>query len=168
MSVLDDAARIHPDEWWWIKADGADLFSGLGTSVRGVWSGDVDLADGKLQISHRTHQDQIESLHSIGGKRESHVAIAHQLGVVKQQLVDDVDFVFSSKCTKLNTCCRIELCVGLQLTAKKYSEKQREGKSSEKLMFALAWDVEELERLDRAGRKLAVDCECLSEKFLSL
>ena len=70
--------------------------------------------------------------------------------------------------TKLNTCCRIELCVGLQLTAKKYSEKQREGKSSEKLMFALAWDVEELERLDRAGRKLAVDCECLSEKFLSL
>ena len=60
-----------------------------------------------------------------------------------------------------------EIYTGLQLTAKKYGEKQSEGKSPEKLMFALAWDVQELERLDKAGRKLVVDCECLTSKLLS-
>ena len=44
-SVLEEAAHAHPNAWWWIKADGADLLSGLGESVKGEWSGDVDLND---------------------------------------------------------------------------------------------------------------------------
>lgn len=98
MSVLDDAARIHPDVWWWIKADGADLVSGLGTSVRGLWSGDVDLADGKLQIAYKAHKDRLHLLCSIGENRQSHASIVNQLRAAKQQLVDDIDFVSSSKC----------------------------------------------------------------------
>ncbi len=50
--------------------------------------------------------------------------------------------------------------------AKKYSEKQAEKKSPEKLMFALAWDVEELQRLDQNGRALTVDCQCLADKVI--
>ena len=36
-----------------LKADGADSVNGLGESVAGVWSGDVDMADNAL-----THQSQ--------------------------------------------------------------------------------------------------------------
>ena len=35
-----------------LRADGCDLVSGLGESVQQVWSGDVDLADGKVQKMH--------------------------------------------------------------------------------------------------------------------
>ena len=55
----------------------------------------------------------------------------------------------------------------MSTATKKYSEKQADGKSPEKLMFSLAWDVEELERLNELGRKLAVECECLKDKLLS-
>ena len=58
VSVLDEAVRAHPNTWWWIKADGADLVSGLGDSVKGVWSGDVDLAD--------DHQNRIDFIHQLG------------------------------------------------------------------------------------------------------
>lgn len=40
---------VHPDSWWWVKADGVDLVPGLGESMRREWSGDVDLNDGSLQ-----------------------------------------------------------------------------------------------------------------------
>ena len=47
--MLDDAYRSAPNTWWWVKADGVDVVKGLCESVRGVWSGDVDLNDGKLE-----------------------------------------------------------------------------------------------------------------------
>ena len=59
VSVLDQAASVHPDSSWWIKADGVDVLPGLGESMRMEWSGDVDLNDGALQRQHsatRLHQ----------------------------------------------------------------------------------------------------------------
>ena len=47
--MLEEANAAHPSAWWWIKADGADLLSGLGESVKGEWSGDIDLNDGSIQ-----------------------------------------------------------------------------------------------------------------------
>lgn len=49
LTVLDNAVKSDPDGWWWIKADGVDVVKGLGESTRGLWWGDVDLNDGKLQ-----------------------------------------------------------------------------------------------------------------------
>ena len=46
--MLDEAAKHHPNPWWWLKADGCDITSGLAESMRGVWTGDVDLNDGGL------------------------------------------------------------------------------------------------------------------------
>ncbi len=45
-----------PDTSWWIKGDAVDLVEGLGESVRGEWSGDVDLHDGKLQQLFQQYQ----------------------------------------------------------------------------------------------------------------
>ena len=49
MAVLDRANEAHPGVWWWVKGDGTDVIAGLGESVKHVWSGDVDLTNGKLQ-----------------------------------------------------------------------------------------------------------------------
>ena len=54
VSVLDEAVRSHPDTWWWVKADGTDLVSGLGESVSGEWSGDIDLND-RTYMAYRKH-----------------------------------------------------------------------------------------------------------------
>ena len=49
MEVLREAKRVHPDAWWWVKADGCDIVGGLKESI---WSGDID----------QLHQDYMESL----------------------------------------------------------------------------------------------------------
>ena len=47
-AILDEAANLFPNVNWWIKADGVDIVSGLGESVGGKWTGDVDLNDRKV------------------------------------------------------------------------------------------------------------------------
>ena len=47
--VLDEACKHHPHAWWWVKADGCDLVSGLAESVSEIWHGDVDLNNGELE-----------------------------------------------------------------------------------------------------------------------
>ena len=66
LSILDESVRAHPNTWWWIKADGVDLVSGLGESVTGVWSGDVDMGDGQLQAAYQLHQERLHFLSGLG------------------------------------------------------------------------------------------------------
>ena len=47
--VLDQAATVHPNSQWWVKADGVDLVPGLEESMRMEWSGDIDLIAGAIQ-----------------------------------------------------------------------------------------------------------------------
>ena len=47
--VLDEARKHHPNAWWWVKADGCDLVSGLAESVSEIWHGDVDWNNGELE-----------------------------------------------------------------------------------------------------------------------
>lgn len=42
--MLDEiVANSPPNSSWWIKGDACDVVSGLGESVKGVWTGDVEL-----------------------------------------------------------------------------------------------------------------------------
>lgn len=45
-----------------------------------------------------------------------------------------------------------------------YSAKQQAGKSTDKAMFKLAWDLKDLSDLDETGRKLKVNCETIKDK----
>ena len=47
--VLDEVRKHHPNAWWWVKAGGCDLVSGLAESVSEIWHGDVDLNNGELE-----------------------------------------------------------------------------------------------------------------------
>lgn len=49
--MLDEASKHHPNTWWWLKADGCDVVSGLAESMRGTWSGYVDLNNGDVDDS---------------------------------------------------------------------------------------------------------------------
>ena len=95
---MDEAARVHPESWWWIKADGCDLVSGLGESVRGEWNGDVDLNDGAISHLYNEYQQHLDFVTSIGGeKRSDHVSLKNDLCRLKQHMAEDIEFVTKSK-----------------------------------------------------------------------
>ena len=94
--MLDEAARAHPESWWWIKADGADLVSGLGESVSGVWSGDVDLADGALVRARNLYDQRLHFMGELGKHNTDSTAIAQDLAKAERQICTDVEFI--SKC----------------------------------------------------------------------
>ena len=54
--VLDEACKHHPHAWWWVKADGCDLVSGLAESVSEIWHGDVDLNNGEFEAQYTAYQ----------------------------------------------------------------------------------------------------------------
>ena len=94
MSVLDEAAKVHPESWWWIKADGVDVVSGLGVSVSGTWSGDVDLGDGALESLRERYQAQIQLVKSIGvHNRQADSIILKDLQDTEQIVLQDTDFI---------------------------------------------------------------------------
>lgn len=101
---MDEAANIY----WWIKADGADLIRGLGTSVNGIWSGDQDLADGSLQKAYDAHKHRVDFLSSIGqNKQLNPVEVVQQITVAQQQLVNDIDFICTRKSHNHMYSCNI-------------------------------------------------------------
>ena len=98
VSVLDEAVRAHPNTGWWIKSDGADLVSGLSDSVKGVWSGDVDLADGALKKAYDDHQNRIDFIHQLGqDNRTSSLEMTEDLTVIERETIQDAIFLSTSK-----------------------------------------------------------------------
>lgn len=108
--MLEEAVSAHPDGWWWIKADGADLLSGLGESVKGEWSGDVDLNDGSTQQLYRNYRKQLDFLDSISVK-VGDCNLKRDIEMVRQQTVQDIDFVCASKFTTLTSYTRKINCM---------------------------------------------------------
>ena len=49
VAILDEAVRLLPDAVWWLKADGVDVVSGIGESVRSAES------ESSLSESSRIH-----------------------------------------------------------------------------------------------------------------
>ena len=93
-NVLDEAARIHPDSWWWIKADGCDLVSGISESTNGQWSGDVNTDEDVLKELYEKYQKKLEFVRNIGIEDRS---LIDCIDVIKQQVVDDIKFITTSE-----------------------------------------------------------------------
>ena len=69
---MDAANNANPGTYWWIKGDGCDVVPGLGESVAGEWSGDVDLNTGDLQRCYEQYRSKLAFLSGIGpGKSHS-------------------------------------------------------------------------------------------------
>ena len=93
-TVLDEAARAHPDSWWWLKGDGCDITKGLTESIRFEWSGDVDLNDGSLQVQYEAYRERLAYIESISLDGE-HGDTVGQLERVSSDLSVDLDFIHS-------------------------------------------------------------------------
>lgn len=79
--------------WWWIKADGCDILPGVAESMRGVWSGDVDLNGGHLKeqkASYNNHLSEIERLSMV-----DRASLVKQLSSQIGALQKDKEFLFS-------------------------------------------------------------------------
>ena len=90
--MLDEAAKNHPDSWWWIKADGCDLIGGLSESTRGVWSGDVNLNDGVLEQQLKVYQERLSRINDIKPGVE-HEGLLRQLTVAIVELKEDLVYL---------------------------------------------------------------------------
>lgn len=101
MEVLREAKRVHPDAWWWVKADGCDIVSGLKESMKKEWSGDVDLNDGAVC---ELHQEYIESLRFLGavgvGARRANDVLMLDLKHLQEDLEIHLTHLSSSNSVK--------------------------------------------------------------------
>lgn len=98
MSVLEEANKAHPGVWWWVKGDGCDITTGLGESVRNVWSGDVDLGDGKLQALYNGYLKRRKYMKGLGlDGRQGQWDISTDLLTLESDLRADIDFITSGK-----------------------------------------------------------------------
>ena len=89
--------------WWWIKGDACDLVPGLCESVKGMWSGDVDLNDGILQKSYKAYIKRLEEINEmVLTQTEDQVAsatVVHQLTTCREAVENDVHFLHAGKQT---------------------------------------------------------------------
>ena len=74
------------------------MVSGLGESVKGEWSGDVDLNDGKLQLLYEQYCDRKKSASLLGYPNPAdRDAVIEGLGEEKKRLESDMEFITESK-----------------------------------------------------------------------
>ena len=92
VTVLDDAAKHHPDAWWWLKADGCDINQGLQESLQRQWSGDVDLNDGSLQKQYNDYINRIGQAKKLGLERHQ---VDDQLDLLLSDFTKDLKFINS-------------------------------------------------------------------------
>ena len=96
MHVLDEAVKHHPDTWWWLKADGCDLVKGLAESMKGIWSGDVNLNDGELEKQYKEYQDRLSLIMSLK-LSPNRGELLGQLTSVLHWLKEDVVYLLAGK-----------------------------------------------------------------------
>jgi hypothetical protein len=140
--VLNTASRNAQEVRWWIKADGVDVVKGLKESVKGEWSGDVDMNDGSLSKLFQEYQGRMEAAGKIGLGD----------GCVQQCMEADLIETLGSLDSDL-----IFIHSVLSRTNGVYEGNLQSGKHTEKAMLSLLWDLEELKHLNEEGRQLKVD-----------
>ena len=84
-AALDDAQKSLPDSHYWIKADACDILAGVQESVKGEWSGDVDLNDRSLEAEKEIYTTLKKKMVNLG-KEDSHEALTGDAGYILSKL----------------------------------------------------------------------------------
>ena len=96
--MIERAAASNPNTRWWIKADGVNVVKGLWESVRGEWAGDVDLADGQLQLLYHKLKERLLWIGGIGLEQRVHTdTVRDDLTTALEDVSSDLTFVLSRK-----------------------------------------------------------------------
>ena len=86
MAAVDQLQEANPNGRFWLKLDATDLKEALMESMKGVWNGDVDLGDGKLQELRDDYDGRVNLVISLAGydsRRELEVGL--------KQWIDELD-----------------------------------------------------------------------------
>ena len=160
---MDEAARINPDAWWWLKADGCEIVKGLKESVKLQWSGDVDLADGSLQKKYDDYMKCLRMAEVVGKNIRN---AGKELSDILEDINKNLDFIQSGT-VQLGQHIYLPAAPFLELIKfnDTYSEKLQSSRQSEKELITLAWKVEELTEHNHNGRKLHNDINLLINKI---
>ena len=91
--VLDEGAKHNRDSWWWVKADGCDLISGLAESTRGIRSGDMDVNDGALDKQYQEYNNRLPTIKNL---KSSNSNLLSQRDDQVQKLKINMEFLHGS------------------------------------------------------------------------
>lgn len=80
-----------------MKADGCDLVAGLAESMKGVWTGDVDLNDGDLDNQYKEYTSRLLSIRNLQYSAERRSILAHDLREQFLKLQKDLEFLHQSE-----------------------------------------------------------------------
>ncbi len=161
VASIEQAAAQLPGSRWWIKSDGCDVVSGLMVSMKNVWNGDVDFGDGLLQKQYSDYLKRLEFIDNLSVCNE--IMLISNLQKVIVQLTEDGTCVDSGKDNKVisnNNCIH----AALRKAQKTFEEKSCVS-TSDKVLYALGWNVDELSRLNQQCRSLLVEVSTLEESI---
>ena len=82
----------NPDGQFWIKVDAFDIKAALQEFVKGVWNGDVDMGDGKLEL-RRLDYERRKSLCKGNDLKADGAFLELRLKQVIDALQEDVKFL---------------------------------------------------------------------------
>ena len=84
---------------------------GLCESVKGEWSGDIDLHDGQLQQMFQQYHSRLQFIDKIGLDERHHSLLFTNLQQENQSLENDLEFLAASM--RVYVFCRMGACVRL-------------------------------------------------------
>lgn len=94
VEALVHAAHKSSDARWWLKADSCDLTAGLFESVRGKWSGDVDINDGKVAELYQLYQSHQKFCESLGLKEPQTIPhVKAQVQEMRDTILSDLEYI---------------------------------------------------------------------------
>ena len=94
VEALVHAGHGSPDVRWWLKTNSCDLTAGLFESVRGKWSGDVDINDGKVAELYQLYQSRQKFCESLGLKEPRTIPhVKAQVQEMRDTISSDLEYI---------------------------------------------------------------------------
>ena len=137
MAAFDQLQEANPNGRFWLKLDATDIKEALMESMRGVWNGDVDLGDGKLQELRELYNGRVNLVSSLAGydsQRELEVGLRQWI----DELDEDVLFLDS----------------GFNEAIEVYRKKYANLSTPEEALKNANWDVVEFQTLLQQAQNL--------------
>lgn len=130
MAAFEDQKEANPSGRFWIKLDATDLKEALMESMKGVWNGDEDIGDGKLQTLRREYDDRVNLVTGLAGC-VSRDDLEVELKLWIDQLDDDVEF----------------LDEGFNTAVENYRRKYNNPSTADESLKSANWNVVEFQTL---------------------
>ena len=138
MQALREMKDAYPTGRFWIKGDGCDVKPALQQSVKGLWNGDADLGDGKLQELRTDYEERIKDIKNLVSPQDNVETVLIELDKVAANLETDKKF----------------LTDGVIKATKTYADKCKASNPSKKVLTELSWERVEYSELAQQCQSL--------------